>query len=342
VATAIQRAPSSLDRSHRPPQIWLFLAVGGVIFLWSLNYVIGKIGLREIPALAMGSFRVLGAGIASLPVLFFRREENGVAKASVRERSEAIHDISTLSDSALKLAWTVTYLGFFGVVLNQGGFTVGLDYTSISHSSLIIACAPILILLFSWFAGMEALTRRKAIGIALAFGGAAVIAIERGRGTGGASISGDLITALASMGLAIYTVMGKRAVMEHGPVRVALLMNIAAGALVLPVAVLQFRELGRTGQLARIGFEGWGALIYLILMASLLSRILYFWALRHMTPARLGSVSYLPPIGAMLLGFLLLGETITARAALAGVLVIAGVYAIETHPRKQEPEDDFA
>lgn len=316
--------------------------MGGVIFLWSMNYVIGKLGLREIPALAMGSFRVLGAAIASLPVLFFRREESGCTKAGVREHPKAVRDISPQSNSALNLAWTVTYLGFFGVVLNQGGFTVGLDYTSISHSSLIIACAPILILIFSWLAGWEALTRRKAIGIALAFGGAAVIAIERGRGSGGATVAGDLITALASLGLAIYTVMGKRAVMEHGPVRIALLMNVAAGALVCPLAVLQFRELSRAGQLAKIGFAGWGALIYLIVMASLLSRILYFWALRYMTPARLGSVSYLPPVGAMLLGFLLLGETITRSAAVAGILVVAGVYAIETHPRKLEPEDDFA
>jgi len=188
---------------------------------------------------------------------------------------------------------------------------------------------------------MEALTRRKMLGIVLAFGGAAVIAIERGRGAGGAPVSGDLITALASVGLAIYTVMGKRAVMEHGPVRIALLMNIAAGALVLPVAVWQFRELRGTGQLSSIGFSGWAALIYLIVMASLLSRILYFWALRHMTPARLGSVSYLPPVGAMLLGFLLLGETITARAALAGILVIAGVYTIETHAHRAEREDEL-
>ena len=316
--------------------------MGGVIFLWSMNYVIGKLGLREIPALAMGSLRVLGAGIASLPVLFFPREENSRTQPAVRERSKAQRDISPPQHSSLHLAWTVTYLGFFGVVLNQGGFTVGLDYTSISHSSLIIACAPILILIFSWFAGFEALTRRKAIGIALAFGGAAVIAIERGRGSGGATVTGDLITAFASLGLAIYTVMGKRAVMEHGPVRIALLMNVAAGALVSPVAVLQFRELARTGQLAKIGLEGWGALLYLIVLASLLSRVLYFWALHYMTPARLGSVSYLPPVGAMLLGFLLLGERITPSAALAGILVIAGVYAIETHPRKPEPEDDFA
>jgi len=44
-----------------------------LIFVWSLNYIVAKIGLRELPALALGSFRVITAGIVALPVLFFSR-----------------------------------------------------------------------------------------------------------------------------------------------------------------------------------------------------------------------------------------------------------------------------
>ncbi len=39
-----------------------------LIFVWSLNYIVAKIGLRELPALALGSFRLLTAGMVSLPV----------------------------------------------------------------------------------------------------------------------------------------------------------------------------------------------------------------------------------------------------------------------------------
>jgi drug/metabolite transporter (DMT)-like permease len=307
-----------------------------LILVWSLNYIVAKIGLRELPALALGSFRLVTAGIVSLPVLFFPRlgQERGIKGTLEISR--------TRSQSRLNALWTITYLGFFGVVLNQGCFTVGLDYTSVSHSSLIIGCAPILILLFSWLLRLEALTRRKAIGMALAFVGAAAVGVEQAGNAAAGNVRGDVLTLFAGVGLALYTVLGKRVIEEYSAVRMSLLSNIAAAVMASPVVLWQIRALARTGRLGSIGLGGWGAVIYMGVLASAVSYILYFWALRYMTPARLGAVSYLQPIGATLLGLVLLGEPITRRVAFGGLLVIAGVYAIETHPGDPHPEEELA
>lgn len=304
-----------------------------LIFVWSLNYIVAKIGLRELPALALGSFRLVTAGIVSLPVLFFPQ---------TGKRHDPKVQVEVSQKSRLRTLWTITYLAFFGVVLNQGGFTVGLNYTSVSHSSLIIGCAPILILVFSWALGLEALTRRKAIGMMLAFAGAAVVAVEQATNTLAGSFRGDVLTLVAGIGLALYTVLGKRAVAEHSPMRLSLLTNIAAAVLVSPVAVWQVAVLAHAGRLNAISLEAWGGVIYLGLLGSAVSYVLYFWALRYMTPAGLGAVSYLQPIGAMLLGLVLLGEPITGRVAAGGFLIIAGVYAIETHSRELQPEEELA
>jgi drug/metabolite transporter (DMT)-like permease len=303
-----------------------------LIFVWSLNYVVAKIGLRELPALALGSFRLLTAGIVSLPVLFFPRA--GEDDLKVRVEVSQSRNLRTL--------WTITYLAFFGVVLNQGGFTVGLNYTSVSHSSLIIGCAPILILVFSWALRLEALTRRKAIGMVLAFAGAAVVAVEQATNAWAGNFRGDLLTLVAGIGLALYTVLGKRAVAEHSPMRLSLLTNIAAAVLVSPIAIWQMDVLAQAGRLGAISLEAWGGVIYLAVLGSVVSYVLYFWALGYMTPAGLGAVSYLQPIGAMLLGLVLLGEPITRRVAVGGFLIIAGVYAIETHSREMQPEEELA
>ncbi len=313
----------------------IFLAMAFLIFVWSLNYVVAKIALREFPALALGSFRLVTAGIVSLPVLFFPRSSAG-------QGIKVTLEVSAKPLTGLRELWVITYLGFFGVVLNQGLFTVGLNYTSVSHSSLIIGCAPILILIFSRAMRFEALTRRKAIGMAVAFLGAVVVGTEQGRGAGMGSLGGDLLTLSAGIGLALYTVLGKRPVEEYGAVRVSLLSNIAAAVLVLPVALWQIRELGRAGGLGTINAEGWGAVIYMGVLGSVVSYILYFWALRFMTPARLGAVSYLQPVGATLLGVALLGEPITRRVAVGGLLIIAGVYTIETHSGGARPEEELA
>ncbi|PYU21965.1 MAG: hypothetical protein DMG32_19365 [Acidobacteria bacterium] len=316
-----------------PSSAWIFLALAFLILVWSLNYIVGKIGLRELPALALGSFRLVTAGIVSLPVLLFPR-------AGKRQGIKVTLEV--LQKRRLHALWTITCLGFFGGVLNQGCFTVGLNYTSVSHSSLIIGCAPILILVFSRALRLEALTRRKAIGMALAFAGAAAVGVEHIGNAGAGNILGDLLTLFAAVGLALYTVLGKRAITEYGAVRVSLLNNISAAVLASPIAVWQIRVLAHAGRLGAISLEAWGGVIYLGVLGSVVSYVLYFWALRYMTPAGLGAVSYLQPIGATLLGLLLLGEPITRRVAVGGLLVIAGVYAIETHPGSAGAEEELA
>jgi drug/metabolite transporter (DMT)-like permease len=307
-----------------------------LVVVWSLNYIVAKVGLRELPGLALGSFRLVTAGIVSLPMLFFVRAER---RASAKEGLEPpIQGVRSVWSEV----WTVTYLGFFGVVLNQGCFTVGLNYTSVSHSSLIIGCAPILILLIARAMKLEAITMRKAIGMALAFAGAVAVGIEQGGDAGAGSARGDLLTACAGLGLALYTVLGKRAVTEYGAMRTGMLSNIAAAVMALPVALWQIHALANAGRLGMIEVQGWGAVIYMGVLASAVSYLLYFWVLRYMTPARLGAVSYLQPVGATLLAVVLLSEPITRRVALGGLLVIAGVYAIQTRSGDIRPDRELA
>jgi drug/metabolite transporter (DMT)-like permease len=307
-----------------------------LVAVWSLNYIVAKVGLRELPGLALGSFRLVTAGIASLAALLFVRAAPG-AKAK-----EGLEAPTQKGRSGFSELWTVIYLGFFGVVLNQGCFTVGLNYTSVSHSSLIIGCAPILILLISRAMGLEAITMRKAIGMGLAFAGAATVGMDQGGNAGAGSARGDLLTLCAGIGLALYTVLGKRVVTEYGAMRTGMLSNIAAAVMALPVALWQIHALARAGRLGAIGLQGWGAVLYMGVLASAISYLLYFWALRYMTPARLGAVSYLQPIGAILLGLILLREPISERVAVGGVLVIAGVYAIQTRSGDVQTEEELA
>jgi drug/metabolite transporter (DMT)-like permease len=189
---------------------------------------------------------------------------------------------------------------------------------------------------------LEALTRRKIIGMALAFAGAAAVGVEQAGNSGGSTGRGDLLTVLAALGLALYTVLGKRVVEEYSAVRMSLLCNVSAAVIVLPVALWQIRALAHAGRLGVLGLESWGGVIYLGVVGSAVSYILYFWALRYMTPAGLGAVSYLQPVGAILLGLVFLGEPITRRVAIGGLLIIAGVYAIESQSHDPQPEQELA
>src|ERR1051326_6689130 len=132
--------------SHEPgsprklSSVWIFLALFFLIFVWSLNYVVAKVGLRELPPLALGSFRLVLAGIVSLPVLFFFKSAPRRVRAAQGNNIQVTVEVSRRNK--VQALWTITYLDFLNIVPNQGSYMVGLNYPSVSHSSVIIGAAP--------------------------------------------------------------------------------------------------------------------------------------------------------------------------------------------------------
>ena len=121
----------------------LALTLALMLLLWSFNYIAGKIALRHMDPISLACFRIELAAIIMLPIYFSRKQ-----RAALRLRD----------------LWPFAYLGFWGVVVNQGLFTVGLNYTTSDHSAVIIAVGPIIILLLARIMKLEAVTRRKNTG----------------------------------------------------------------------------------------------------------------------------------------------------------------------------------
>src|SRR5258708_9440292 len=62
----------------------------------------------------------------------------------------------------LRDLWTFLYMGFFGVVMNQVCFTVGLRYTSVSHAAVLVGIAPIYTLILAALFKLQTSTCLKA------------------------------------------------------------------------------------------------------------------------------------------------------------------------------------
>jgi EamA-like transporter family len=106
--------------------------------------------------------------------------------------------------------WTFAYHGFFGVSINQVFFTIGLHYTNVTHSSIIVGMSPINTLLLAILFHLEHATLRKALGILIARSGVVILATSGTLFTHSPTILGDVITYFGPLGFAMYVVLGKR------------------------------------------------------------------------------------------------------------------------------------
>ncbi len=311
VETSSGRAPSS---------IILAASIGLVILIWAINFIAAKIGLRSLPAATLASFRVVLAGAVMLPFYMFCSRLPAFSEAAERRRREF-----TLRD-----LWTFLYMGFFGVTINQVCFTVGLRYTSVSHAAVIVGVGPIYTLIFAVLFKLERATWRKALGMAMAFAGIAVLASDNGISTHSPSVVGDVITMTGSIGFAMYVVLGKRLAGRYDPLTLTAFSHYAGALIVLPVAMYRGVTFGSAEHWRAIAWTGWAALFYMAIFSSAVAYVFYFWLLRYLEASQLSAFTYLLPVVATILGILWLGEKGSWGQVFGGVLALSGVYWIES------------
>src|SRR4029077_3167206 len=289
---------------------------------WAVNFIAAKIGLRYFPPLTMASFRVCAAGVVMVPFYLCLQGLRLPAFAKVaadRQQGFSRRD-----------AWRFLYLGFFGVSVNQFCFTLGLHYTSVSHSAVIVGMGPIYTLILAVLLRLESATWHKAVGMAIAFTGIAVLASENGISARSPSLLGDAITMTGSLGFAMYAVLGKRVAGEYDALTMTAFNHFAGALLVLPLALHQAWMLGAAGNWQAVPWQGWTAILYMALFGSAVAYVLYYWLLRYLEASQLSAFTYLLPVLASILGILALGEQGSWRQVLGGALALGGVYWTES------------
>ncbi len=311
---------SQNPRSVPPRKSFITLSVAVIVAIWAVNFIAAKIGLRRLPPLTMASFRVVLAGIVMLPAYLGCRRLPVFSNALAgRERGFSARDY-----------WTLFYLGFFGVCVNQICFTVGLRYTSVEHSAVIVGMGPIYILILAVLVRLERWTWRKVSGMAISLAGVTLMAGETGMSAHSATLLGDFITLCGSLGFAIYAVLGKRVAGKYDALTMTAYNHFAGALMVLPLALRQALNMGPAATWRAIGWQAWLATAYMAVFGSAVAYILYFWLLRYMPASKVSAFTYLLPVCGTALAIWWLGEKGNWADFGGGALALAGVYWTES------------
>lgn len=202
-----------------------------------------------------------------------------------------------------------------------------LDVSTVSRSSVIFYSMPLWLALASVvLLPDEGLTRRKALGLALAFGGVVVALAERGGGQ--ISWTGDILALMSALCWAGIVLVVRVTPLAHVSPEQQLISQVMISAPIMLLLAPFFGPLLRDVQPIHIA----GMAFQIIAVASL-GFLAWFWLMKQYPANSVASFSFISPVASVLLGWILLGEEIAASIWVALVLVAAGITLINRKPK---------
>jgi drug/metabolite transporter (DMT)-like permease len=286
----------------------LYALIFLMVAFWSGNYIAGKIALRELSPLFLAGLRIGLAGVTMLPLYMWER------RTEPRPSGSGPRDIVQL-----------LLLGLFGVTLNQFFFIVGLSRTSVAHAAILIGLTPIQVLIIARLRGQELITARKAVGMAIALAGVAVLKAFEPADGAGATWLGDFFIILTGLCFALFTVFGKEVTERYSTITMNTYAYVGGAVALLPLTLWEAAR----QPLATVSAGAWLAAIYMALFPSVIAYLIYYHALAHMAASRVSAFSYLQPVFASIMGVAILGESLGAPVIAGGLVILAGVYLAE-------------
>ncbi|MGB0671345.1 MAG: EamA family transporter [Rhodospirillales bacterium] len=269
-----------------------------VALIWGMTFVVIQVGLESFPPLLMSALRFLVTG---WPFLLFYRSPG--------------------------VAWRYVFGAAFFFGICQFSFLfVGMDLgMPAGLSSLVLQVQAFFTVLFAILLLGDRPTARQWLGMLVAFGGIAVIALDVGQSGGQAgTLTGLVLVILAAASWGAFNIVIKKA----APPDLLRFVVWAASLPPVPLLALSWFWEGEDRVMAAVlGLDWLGAacVVYLALAATTGGFGLWGWLLKHHPASRVAPVSLLVPVFGMSLAAFLLEESFGPLKVAGAALVAIGL-----------------
>lgn len=297
------------------------VALGTIYLVWGSTYLAIRIMVETVPPFLGAGIRFVIAGALILGFAWAtgrlrRSRGGGVGRIGWREwRSTAI-------------------VGAFLMLGGNGFVVLAEQHIDSGVAAILIAAVPI------WMNLLEAIvTRRRpswlAVGGVIAGFGGVLVLLAPVNGVSAVDPAGIGLAVFASLSWAVGSIYARGAPMPRSGMLATGMEQLAGGVLLTAAGVLT-GEVARTDP-ASLSTASLLAVVYLLVFGSFLGFTAYTWLLKHTPVATAATYAYVNPIVAVVLGALILGESLTLRTLVAAVLIIGAVAAMVTgRPREVE------
>ena len=279
----------------------LVLAAGVLAVSFSVIFIRLAQTEEAVPSLAIAAWRTTIATLVLLPIALLRRRQE------LREMKTA--------------DWLLAALAGLMLGVHFGTWITSLAYTSIASSAVLVSTAPLWVGLAAPFVLHEPLTRWLKIGLGLALMGSVVIALGDGLrlADGSRAMSGNGLALSGAVAMAVYYLIGRR--LRQG------LSLLSYTTIVYGIAALTLVGYSLMSQVPLVGYSptAYGLFVLMAVFPQLIGHSSFNWALAYL-PATFVAVTIISePVGATLLGVLILGEVPAGVTIVGSLVVLLGI-----------------
>lgn len=292
--------------------IKLLVCFSIVYLVWGSSYLVTSIGVHNLPPRLFGGIRFAISGLLLL----------GIAFALGRRTRLDGRDLAN-----------VLVLGFFTVLVANGFNNWAMQWVDSGTSALLNASSAFWIALLGTLgARAHPLSPRAGTGLAIGFVGVALI-LWPAQDLASELLVPQLGILVGCVGWAMGTIFYRNAATRLDVLAFTGFQMLFGGAMLI-VAGLFFGEAARWTWAT----PGLLSMAYLTLFSSCLAYTAYAWLTHNVTPAQVGTYSYVNPAIATLLGWWLLDEHLTAAQLAGMVVILAGVVLVSWPSEDPQPE----
>jgi drug/metabolite transporter (DMT)-like permease len=280
-------------------------AFTAIYLIWGSTYLGIRFAIETIPPFLLSAARFGLAGMIMLVAAAVRREP-GVTWPQFRTAA-IVGSLLMLANSLVGVAESRIPSGI---------------------AALLVAMTPLFMVLLEWARpGGRRPTILVGVGLLIGLGGVATLVGPASFG-GGARVDliGAAIVILGSFAWSLGSIYSRHAPRPQSALMMTAIQMLVGGVFVGIIGVV--RGEAATFAISDVSARSAIAWVYLLIFGSLIGFTAFVYLLRVSTAARVATYAYVNPVVAVLLGWLLAGEAISARMMVAAVIIVAGVALI--------------
>ncbi len=307
------------DRTASRLVDWALLIVCNLI--WGSQFVLAKLVQKQMGPIFATLLPMGLATVCLVPLL--QRQQHRRGEASPIGATDVVR---------------FAVIGVFGQVMAQLGVTWGVRLAPASNAALLSLTLPIATAVMAYLLLGESMTKVRWISFVLAVAGVLQCSgiewsdLQFARG---GILVGNLLIMIGILGSAFYNVYGKKLLHRYTPLEVLVYSYYAVLACLLPLTL--YLEPGSFHSVVTFGPMVWLGIFLLAFLQYFLSMILFLTVLTRLDAAQAGLSNYLIPVFGVLIAAAALGERLTLRMAIGGLVVLASTLLITVYEEHYVP-----